>query len=205
MRYFLRPLPVLVLAGCAAGLPEGRSRVLAAANVECEQAEHGLHAREVAIYTRVIADRVCVIDAAGRCHPRADGASAGIEVRLPQSKNTPPVTALRRELERRGVLARVAKPRGPKMYASLGYVRRAADLPILELSEIGMSADGDVAHVMVRASGTIATDRRTEPGGELVRLSRTLGVTSGTLSRRMTSPVRMCWRLERSMPSALAD
>ena len=91
------------------------------------------------------------------------------------------------------------------MYASLGDMSRHSDLPVLELSEIGISEDGDVAHVMVRASGTIATDRPTAPGGELVRLTRTLGVTSETLSRRMTSPVRACWRLERSMPSALAD
>lgn len=205
MRHFLRPLPLLVFAGCAAGLPEGGARVLAAADVECERADHGVHARSVAIYTRVVADRVCVIDAAGRCHPRADGASASAEVRLPQSNNTPPVTALRRELERRGVLARVAKPRGPKMYASLGDLSRTADLLVLELSEIGVSKDGDVAHVMVRVSGAAAADRPTAPGGELVRLTRTLRVTSETLSRRMTSPVRACWRLERSMPSALAD
>jgi hypothetical protein len=205
MRHFLRPLPLLVFAGCAAGLPEGGSRVLAAANVECERADHGIHARTVAIYTRVVADRVCVIDAAGRCHPRADGASASVEVRLPQSNNTPPVAALRRELERRGVLARVAKPRGPKMYASMGDLSRAADLLVLDLSEIGVSDDGNVAHVMVRASGSAATDRPTAPGGELLRLTRTLGVTSEALSRRMTSPVRACWRLERSMPSALAD
>jgi hypothetical protein len=205
MRHFLRPLSLLIFAGCAAGLPEGRSRVLAAANVECERAEHGVDARAIAIYTRVIADRVCVLDAAGHCHPRADGASTSAEVRLPQSKNTPPATALRRELERRGVLARVTKPRGPKMYASLGDMRRNADFPILELSEIGISEDGSVAHVMLRASGTIVGDRPTAPGGELVRLTRTLGLTSETLSRRMTSPIRACWRLERSMPSALAD
>ena len=179
--------------------------MLAAVNVECERAEHGVHGRAIAIYTRVIADRVCVTDAAGRCHLRVDGSGTNAEVRLPQSKNTPPATALRRELERRGVLARVAKPRGPKMYASLGDLRRDAAHPILELSEIGISEDGEVAHVMVRASGTITTDRPTEPGGELVRLARTIGVTSKTLSRRMTSPVRACWRLERSLSSALAD
>ena len=205
MRHFLRPLPLLVLAGCAAGLPEGRSRVLAAANVECERADHGVHARAIAIYTRVVTDRVCVLDAAGRCHSRADGGRASAEVRLPQTRNAPPADALRHELGRRGVLARVAKPRGPKMYASLGAERRNADVLILELSEIGISEDGDVAHVMVRASGTIASDRLTKPGGEVVRLARTLGLTGETLSRRMTSPIRACWRLERSMPSALAD
>jgi hypothetical protein len=91
------------------------------------------------------------------------------------------------------------------MYASLGDLRRDAQFPVIELSEIGISKGGDVAHVMVHASGTMASDWPTAPGGELVRLTRTLGVSSETLSRRMTSPIRACWRLERSMPSALAD
>jgi hypothetical protein len=92
------------------------------------------------------------------------------------------------------------------MYASLGAQRSDDGLLVLELGEIGVSDKGDVAHLMVRVSGTIdASDRRAAPGGDLVRLVRTHEVGDGGLSRRLTSPARACWRLERSTSSALAD
>jgi hypothetical protein len=92
------------------------------------------------------------------------------------------------------------------MYASLGNPAGENGLLVLELGEIGYSVDGDIAHVMVRASGTIdASEWRAAPGGELVRLVRTVDVAAGGLSRRLTSPARACWRLERSTSSALAD
>jgi hypothetical protein len=180
MHHFLRQLPLLALAGCAS-VP----RLLVTNGLGCERAEHGVHARAIAIYTRVVTDRVCVLDAAGRCQPRGDGkAVGGVEVRLPRTSNTPPADALRQELSRRGVLARIARPRGPKIYASYGDDVGRNGLLVLELGEIGMSNDSDVAHVMVRES---------DATGELVRLVRT------------TSPVRGCWRLERRTSSAVAD
>jgi hypothetical protein len=179
MRYFLRHLPLFALVGCASS-----PRVLLTSKLGCERVEHGAHARAIAIYTRVVTDRVCLLDAAGRCLPRVDGKSAAVEVRLPQTVNAPPADALRQELGRRGVLARVARPRGPKMYASYGGGARRDGLLVLELGDIAVSGDGDVAHVMVRESRT---------DGELVRLERT------------ASPVRGCWRLERRTSSAVAD
>jgi len=73
------------------------------------------------------------------------------------------------------------------MYASHGAQHRDDGLLVLELSEIGISDEGDVAHVMVRASRT--TDASDAPGGELVRLVR----------------ARECWRPERNTSSALGD
>jgi hypothetical protein len=178
MRYFLRHLPLFALVGCASS-----PRVLLTSKLGCERVEHGAHARAIAIYTRVVTDRVCLLDAAGRCLPRGDGKSATVEVRLPQTVKAPPADALRQELGRRGVLARIARPRGPKMYASYGAGIRDG-LLVLELGEIALSSDGDVAHVMVRESGA---------DGELMRLERTM------------SPVRGCWRLERRTSSAVAD
>src|SRR5919109_1606703 len=178
MRYFLRHLPLFALVGCASS-----PRVLITSKVGCERAEHGTHARAIAIYTRVVTDRVCLLDAGGRCLPRGDGKSAGVEVRLPRTANAPPGYGLRQELGRRGVLARIARPRGPKMYASYGGGIIRDGLLVLELGEIAISSDGDVAHVMVRELGA---------DGELVRLVRT------------ASPVRGCWRLERRTSSAVA-
>jgi hypothetical protein len=180
--------------------------MLATGGIGCERTEHGTQARTIAIYTRVVADRVCLLDAVGRCHPRVDGGTVSAEVRLPQTRNAPPTDALRQELGRRGILARIARPRGPKTYASLGSDSRDDGLVVLELGEIGVSDEGDVAHVMVRASGTMdASDWPTTPGGEIVRLVRTLDASDAGLSRRMTSPVRPCWRLKRGTSSALAD
>lgn len=180
--------------------------MLATGGIGCERAEHGTQARTIAIYTRVVADRVCVLDAAGRCHPRVDGGAVSAEVRLPQTRNAPPADALRQELGRRGILARIARPRGPKMYASLGGDHRDDGLLVLELGEIGISDEGDVAHVMVRVSGTMdASALPGAPGGDLVRLVRTLKVVDEGMPRRMTAPARACWRMERSTSSALAD
>ena len=193
MRHFLRHLPLLTLVGCATNLSGGKVQQLASSGIGCERAEYGAQARTIAIYTRVVAERVCVLDAAGRCHPRITGAMVTTEVRVPQTASAPPADALRQELGRRGILARIARPRGPKMYASLGA--DADDgLLILELGEIELSEDGDVAYVMVRASGTIdASDWRAAPGGDIARLVRT------------SNAARACWRLERTSSSALAD
>jgi hypothetical protein len=91
------------------------------------------------------------------------------------------------------------------MYASLGG-QPSEGLLVLELGEIGFSDDGDIAHVMVRASGTMdANDWPASPGGDLVRLVRTVEGDDEGLSRRMTSPARACWRIQRSTSSALAD
>ncbi len=205
MRHFLKVLPFLALAGCVPSLSGGQVRRLASGDLGCERAEQGALARTIAIYTRVVAERVCVLDAAGRCHSGVDGGKATAEVRLPQNGNVPPA-AIRQELGRRGILARIARPRGPKMYASLGAPTRDDGLLVLELGEIGFSDDGTVAHVMVRASGTMdATDWRDAPGGDLVRLERTVESDEGGLSRRLTSPARACWRIQRSTSSALAD
>lgn len=193
MRHFLRHLPLLTLVGCATNLSGGQVQQLASSGIGCERAEDGAQARTIAIYTRVVAERVCVLDAAGQCHPRLVGGTVTAEVRLPQTGNAPPVDALRQELGRRGILARIARPRGPKMYASLGADTEDG-LLVLELGEIGFSEGGDVAHVMVRASGTIdASDMRTAPGGDIARLMRTPDVADA------------CWRLERTTSSALAD
>lgn len=201
MRHFLRHIPLLALAGCIS-VP----RFLATGGIGCERTEHGSQARVIAIYTRVVADRVCILDHAGKCHPRADGASLSADIRLPQSRNAPPVDLFRQELGRRGILARIARPRGPKMYASLGSDARADSPLTIELGEIGLSNGGDVAHVMVRVSGALdANDWPASPGGELVRLVRTADAADEGLPRRMTSPLRACWRLERSSSSALAD
>ncbi|HJU70014.1 MAG TPA: hypothetical protein VJ650_17370 [Gemmatimonadaceae bacterium] len=206
MRRFLRHLPLIALAGCATNLSGGQARRLASGSLGCERAEHGAVARAIAIYTRVVAERVCVVDASGQCHPRVDGGKATAEVRLPQTSNAAPVEMLRRELGRRGILARIARPRGPKMYASLGGQPGDGGLLVLELGEIGFSNDGDIAHVMVRASGTMdASDWRDAPTGDLVRLARTYESTDEGLSRRLTSPARACWRIQRSTSSALAD
>ena len=204
MRHFLRHLPLLALAGCAPSLSGGQAHRLASSGIGCERAEYGAQARAIAIYTRVVAERVCVLDAAGQCHPRVDGAMVTTEVRLPQTTNAPPANALRQELGRRGILARIARPRGPKMYASL---RAAEDgLLVLELGDIGFSEDGSVAHVMMRASGIVDAGAWDDaPGGELLRLVRTPAIDGEGLSRRLTSPARACWRLERSTSSALAD
>jgi hypothetical protein len=201
MRYFLRSIPLLALAGCAS-VP----RLLANGGIGCERTEHGAQARTIAIYTRVVADRVCVLDHAGRCHPRVDGRSPSAEVRLPRSRNAPSVDLFRQELGRRGILARIARPRGPKMYASLGSDARSDGLLSIELGEIGLSEGGEVAHVLVRVSGTLDADQWPgSPGGELVRLVRTTGAGDEGIARRMTSPLRACWRLDRSNSSALAD
>ena len=193
MRHFLRHLPLLALAGCAANLSGGQAQQLASSGIGCERAEYGLQARTIAVYTRVVAERVCVFDAAGQCHPRVVGGTVTAEVRLPQTSNAPPVDVLRQELGRRGILARIARPRGPKMYASLGAGSEDG-LLVLELGDIEFSEAGDVAHVMVRASGTMdASEWRAAPGGDLMRLVRTSDVA------------RACWRLERSSSSALAD
>jgi hypothetical protein len=205
MRYFLTPLPLLLLAGCAIVLPGGRIGMFAASGIGCERADYGTEARAIAIYTRVVAERLCILDASGRCHSRVDGATTSAEVRLPPTRNAPSVDALRQELGRRGILARIARPRGPKMYASHGKYRDDG-LLVLELSEIAMSNAGDVAHVMIRESGTPdKTDWPVAPGGELVRLVRRLDGVEDGFPRRMTSPTRACWRLERSTSSALAD
>src|ERR671924_1560849 len=156
MRHFLRHLLLFALVGCASS-----PRVLLTSKLGCERADQGAHARAIAIYTRVVTDRVCLLDAVGRCLPRGDSKAATVEVRLPRTVNAPPADALRQELGRRGVLARIARPRGPKMYASYGGGIRRDGLLVLELGEIAISSDGDVAHVMVRESGT---------GGEVVRL-----------------------------------
>jgi hypothetical protein len=206
MRHFLKLLPFVALAGCVPSLSGGQVRRLASADLGCERAEQGALARTIAIYTRVVAERVCVLDATGQCHPRVDGGKATAEVRLPQTGNAAPAAAIRQELGRRGILARIARPRGPKMYASLGAGTRDDGLLVLELGEIGFSDDGTVAHVMVRASGTMdATDWRAAPGGDLVRLERTVESDDAGLSRRLTSPARACWRIQRSTSSALAD
>ncbi len=205
MRHFLRYLSLLALAGCVPSLSAGQARRVASRDVGCERAELGALARTIAIYTRVVAVRVCVLDATGQCHPRVDGGKATAEVRLPQTRNAPPADAIRQELGRRGILARIARPRGPKMYASLGG-QPSEGLLVLELGEIGFSDDGDIAHVMVRASGTMdANDWPASPGGDLVRLVRTVEGDDEGLSRRMTSPARACWRIQRSTSSALAD
>ena len=199
MRYFPHYISLLALAGCAS-VP----RLLANGGIGCERVEHGSQARTIAIYTRVVAERICVVDHAGVCHPRVDAGSVRAEVRLPQSRNAPSVDLFRQELGRRGILARIARPRGPKMYASLDHSGRDGLLTI-ELGEIGFSERGDVAHVMVRVSGTIdASEWRGSPGGEVVRVVRTGDQRDG-LSRRMLSPGRACWRLQRSTSSALAD
>jgi len=206
MRHFLRHLPLLALVGCATSLSGGQARRLASGGVGCERVEHGAVSRAIAIYTRVVAEKVCVLDASGQCHPRVDGAKATAEIRLPQTRNAPPVDVLRQELGRRGILARIARPRGPKMYASLGTQLDADGLLVLELGEIGFSDDGDVAHVMVRASGMMdASEWRAAPGGDLVRLVRTHESDDEGLSRRLTSPARACWRIQRGTSSALAD
>ena len=192
MRHLLRHLPLFLLAGCATA-----PRPLVARGIGCERAEHGTQARAVAIYTRVVAERVCILDAMGRCHMRVDSSTAKVEIRLPQTQNAPVAVALRQELGRRGILARIARPRGPKMYASNGDAERGG-LLILGLSDIGYSATGDVAHVMVRSS-TIDSD------GDLVRLERVVDAGDDGLSRRMTSPGRACWRLNRSASTALGD
>lgn len=205
MRHFLRYLPLLALAGCATSLSARQERRLASSDLGCERAELGAMARTIAIYTRVVAERVCVLDSTGQCHPRVDG-KATAEVRLPQTGNAPPASAIRQELGRRGILARIARPRGPKMYASLGAQPGDDGLLILELGEIGFADDGNAAHVMVRSSGTMdASDWRAAPGGDLVRLGRTVESEDGGLSRRLTSPARACWRIQRSTSSALAD
>ena len=91
------------------------------------------------------------------------------------------------------------------MYASLGVQASNDGLLVVELGEIGFSGDGTVAHVMVRTSGTMdATDWPAAPGGDLMRLVRTVESDEG-LSRRLTSPGRACWRIQRSTSSALAD
>lgn len=204
MRYFLTPAPLLLLAGCAIVLPGG-TRMLASGGIGCERAEYGTEARAIAIYTRVVAERMCILDASGRCHPRVDGATTSAEIRLPATRNAPPVDAFRQELGRRGILARIARPRGPKMYASHGKYRDDG-LLVLELSEIAVTNAGDVAHVMIRESGAPdKSDWPIAPGGELVRLRRTLDVVDDGFPRRMTSPTRACWRLERSTSSALAN
>lgn len=206
MRHFLPYLSLLALAGCAANLSAGQARRLASGDLGCERAELGALARTIAIYTRVVAERVCVVDATGQCHPRVDGGKATAEVRLPQTGNAAPANAIRQELGRRGILARIARPRGPKMYASLGTKPSDEGLLVLELGEIGFSDEGDVAHLMVRASGTMdASDWPASPGGDLVRLVRTVESDDTGLSRRMTSPARACWRIQRSTSSALAD
>jgi hypothetical protein len=202
MRQYLRFLPLLAFVGCAPNISGGTPRRLASGALGCERAEHGAQASTIAIYTRVVAERVCVLDASGQCHPRVD---ARAEVRLPHTRNAPPAEAIRQELGRRGILARIARPRGPKMYASLGAERASDGLLVLELSEIGMSEDGQVAHVMVRASGVIDATGPAAPGGELVRLIRTIQSNDDGLSRRLTSPSRACWRVHRSIPSALGD
>ena len=170
--------------------------MLATRDIGCERAAYGAQGRTVAIYARIVADRL----------PRVEGGTASVEVRLPQTRNAPPADALRQELGRRGILARIARPRGPKMYASFGVEDREEGLLVLELSEIGFSDDGDVAHVMVRASHTLdASSRPIAPGGDLVRLVRTHDIAGERPSARMMSPVRACWRLERSTSSAVAD
>ena len=205
MRHFLKLLPFLALAGCVPHLSGGQVRRLASSDLGCERAEQGALARTIAIYTRIVAEKVCVADAAGQCHPRLDGGKASVEVRLPQTRNALPTAAIRQELGRRGILARIARPRGPKMYASLGD-QPGDGLLVLELGEIGFSDEGTVAHVMVRASGTMdATEWRAAPGGDLVRLARTVASDEDGLSRRLTSPARACWRIQRSISSALAD
>jgi hypothetical protein len=192
MRHFLRHLPLFTLVGCASNLSGGQVQHLASSGIGCERAEYGAQARTIAIYTRVVAERVCVLDAAGRCHLQLTGGTVTAEVRVPQTTSAAQANALRQELGRRGILARIARPRGPKMYASLGG--GAGDgLLVLELGEIEFSEDGDVAHVLVRASGTVdASDWRAAPGGDIARLVR-------------TSDARACWRLERTPSSALAD
>lgn len=193
MRHFIRHLPLLALAGCAANLSGGQVQRLASSGIGCERAEHGLQSRPIAIYTRVVAERVCVLDAAGKCHPRLAGGTVTVEVRVPQTSNAPPSDALRQELGRRGILARIARPRGPKMYASFGADTEDG-LLVLELGEIGFSDAGDIAHVMVRASGAMdASEWRAAPGGDVMRLARTPDVAGA------------CWRLERRNSSALAD
>lgn len=191
--HFLRHLPLLlVLAACVTATPKGHPRTLAAGGIGCERADFGTYARTIAIYTRVVAEKVCTLDAAGRCHSSAVGRTVTAEVRLPQTANAPPGDALRQELGRRGILARIARPRGPKMYASLGA---EDDATVLELGDIGVTDDGDVAHVMVRASGL----------SELVRLTRTIDVAGDGAIGRTASPMRACWAPERSTSSALAD
>ena len=199
MRHFPLYISLLALAGCAS-VP----RLFANGGLGCERVEHGSQARTIAIYTRVVAERVCLVNHAGVCHPRVDAGSVRAEVRLPQSRNAPPVDLFREELGRRGILARIARPRGPKMYASLDHSGRDGLLSI-ELGEIGFAEGGDVAHVMVRVSGMIdASEWRGSPGGEVVRVVRTGDSVDGA-SRRMLSPGRACWRLQRSTSSALAD
>lgn len=206
MRHFLQHLPLLALAGCATTLSSGQARSFASGSIGCERAEHGAVSRAIAIYTRVVAERVCVLDASGQCHPRVESGKATAEVRLPATRNAPPVDVLRQELGRRGILARISRPRGPRMYASLGAEAGGQNLLVLELGEISFSNDGDVAHVMVRASGTMdASAWRSAPGGDLVRLARTYESDGEGLSRRLTSPARACWRIQRSTSSALAD
>lgn len=196
MRHLLRLTSLLLLAGCAT-----TPTMLAYAGIGCERAEHGAQSRTIAIYTRVVAEKVCVVDASGRCHPRVDGSAVRAEVRLPTSQSAL-MSALQQELGRRGILARIARPRGPKTYVALGDAPN--DSPILELGDIHLSADEQAGYVMLLASGRIAADDPMTPGGEVMRLTRT-EVPSGGLSRRMVSPLRTCWRLERSNATALAE
>lgn len=196
MRPLLRLTSVLALAGCASTPP-----MFASAGLGCERAEHGATARSIAIYTRVVAEKVCVVDASGRCHPRVDGNAVRADVRLPSTQQAV-ATALMQELGRRGILARIARPRGPKTYASMA----GPNEHVLELSDIAFSADAELAWVTVLSGGRASPmDGPLAPGGDILRLARHDDVASGGLSRRMVSPVRACWRLERSTSSALAE
>jgi hypothetical protein len=195
MRHLFRLPFVLVLAGCASG-----PSMLASAGLGCERTDDGPRARTIAIYTRVVAEKVCVVDAAGRCHPRVDDSSIRATVRLPATQQHV-ASALTREFGRRGILARMARPRGPKMYASLGTPNEED----IELGEIILDEDETTAYVFVRTTGMLDTrDWLRSSGGDVMHLQRVDDIASG-LSRRMVSPIRACWRLERSNASALAE
>ena len=203
------PLAALALGLLAAGCVSLPTRAPSIA-LGCEDARDGASARTVAIYARVLAGPVCVLDYRGQCRMRY---APGAVVLHPVAWSAgPPPAVLAAGLERRGLDVGIVTPRRQsRQFAS----QERSDRPIgsepqvvIHLGAIEMAGDGASAVVSMHVLGPRAVrSPRVEPalldGGTVYRLVR-MDVPRG-LPRRLLSPANVCWRLETSNRSALVE
>jgi hypothetical protein len=198
-------LALPALAGCAS-VPVQAPRIA----LGCEDARDGAAARAVAIYARVLAEPVCLLDARGRCHMRY---APGTVVARPAARaGGPPIPALAAGLTRRGLDIGILTPhRRSREFAALthpGHASAASDAAVepelvIHLGAIELADDGRSAAVsmlVLRPSapggGADMVDPTAPAGSTVYRLTRldpTRGMPRRILDR---SPATACWRLD---------
>lgn len=201
-----RVLPLITVFGCVS-LPVHSQPI----PLGCEDVRDGAQARAVAIYARVLAEPVCLLDSRGRCHMRY---APGAVVIHPVAWSAAPSPAtLTAGLQRRGIDVGIVTPRGARRFASHSTSEGAtftASEPalVLQLGEIELTADGSAAVVAVHTVGGSDVPDPTRPHDRAVyRLMRIEGASGGSpaVPRRLLSPVNACWQLDVRRRSMLTE